>query len=209
MTRATRGALAFICGAIGLAAAGAAAQAGGRLDYPSAPCSVLSGYPCHPPFCSVFQRGPCFPEYLPPVGEGLRLTAAATEGTAQDKPPTDRRDEGQLINTIQDMFDVLRACWVPPPRDKARHGMEYTIIFAFKRDGELLAPARMTYTTHDMPAEVRDTYRDAVNAALKRCTPMHFSNGMAGAIAGRPISIRFIDDRLFGGDSGSSDDSSK
>ena len=25
---------------------------------------------------------------------------------------------------------------VPPPKDKARHGMQYTIQFAFKRDGE-------------------------------------------------------------------------
>jgi hypothetical protein len=25
------------------------------------------------------------------------------------------------------------------------------------------------------PAEVRDVYRDAVNAALARCTPLHFS----------------------------------
>jgi hypothetical protein len=31
-----------------------------------------------------------------------------------------------------------------------------------------------------------------VNAALKRRTPMHFSNGMAGAIAGKPIALRFI-----------------
>jgi hypothetical protein len=209
MARVMRGVLAFVCGAIGLAALCASARAEGRLEYPPAPCSVLSGQPCHPSFCSVFQRGPCFPDYLLLIGEGVRLTVAAAESDAKDKPLTDRRDEGQLVNTIHDMFEVLRSCWVPPPRNRARHGMEYTIIFAFKRDGELLAPARMTYMTHDVPADVRDTYRDAVDATLKRCTPMHFSTGMAGAIAGRPISIRFIDDRMFGGDSGKSDDSSK
>jgi hypothetical protein len=32
---------------------------------------------------------------------------------------------------------------VPPPKDEARHGMEYTIRFAFKRDGEV-SPPRMT-----------------------------------------------------------------
>jgi hypothetical protein len=31
--------------------------------------------------------------------------------------------------------------------------------------------------------------------ALERCAPMPLSKGMAGAIAGRPIAIRFIDDR--------------
>ena len=45
----------------------------------------------------------------------------------------------------------------------------------------------VTYASHDAPADVRDIYRDAVNAALKRCTPLHFSKGMGGAVAGRPI----------------------
>jgi hypothetical protein len=47
------------------------------------------------------------------------------------------------------------------------------------------------------PAAVRDLYRDAVNAALSRCTPLHFSKGMGGAIAGRPIAIRFVDNRTI------------
>ena len=65
------------------------------------------------------------------------------------------------------MYAALRACWMPPPKDLARHGMEYTVRFAFKRDGEIVAPPRVTYSSHDAPAEVRDIYRDAVNAALR------------------------------------------
>jgi hypothetical protein len=76
--------------------------------------------------------------------------------------------------------------------------MEYTIRFAFKRNGEIMAPPRVTYSSHEAPAEVRDVYRDAVNAALARCTPLHFSNGMGGAVAGRPIAIRFVDNRTIG-----------
>jgi hypothetical protein len=34
-----------------------------------------------------------------------------------------------------------------------------------------------------------------VAAALKRCTPLHFSDGMGGAVAGRPIAVRFVDNR--------------
>jgi len=101
------------------------------------------------------------------------------------------------LDTIRDMFDALRGCWVPPPKDEARQGMEYTIRFAFKRDGEIVAPPRMTYATHDAPAEVRTLYRDAIDAALKRCTPLHFSEGMGGAVAGRPIAIRFVDNRTI------------
>jgi hypothetical protein len=128
------------------------------------------------------------------------LKRAAIEDSP-DKPLIDRRDEGRLINSIKQMFDALGACWVPPPKGKARPGMEYTVVFAFKRDGELIAPPRVTYSTHDVPVEVRDSYRDSVNAALKRCTPMHFTESMAGAIAGKPIALRFIDDRIVGYDS--------
>jgi hypothetical protein len=75
--------------------------------------------------------------------------------------------------------------------------MEYTIRFAFQRDGTLIAPPRMTYSSHDVPAAMRAIYRIAIDAALKRCTPLHFSMGMARAIAGRPIAIRFVDERTI------------
>ena len=54
------------------------------------------------------------------------------------------------------MFEALRVCWLPPPPDKSRPGMEYTILFAFKSNGELMAPARVTYATHGVPDEVRN-----------------------------------------------------
>ena len=114
-----------------------------------------------------------------------------------ERTPDDRK-----LNSIGDMFAALRACWVPPPKDEARHGMEYTIRFAFKRDGEVIAPPRMTYATHDAPAALRDIYREAIDAALQRCTPLHFSAGMAGAVAGRPIAIRFVDERATDTDGG-------
>jgi hypothetical protein len=82
-------------------------------------------------------------------------------------------------------------------KGRGRHGMEYTIRFAFRRDGEITAPPRRTYSSHEAPDEVRDTYRDAIGEALKRCTPLHFSKGMAGAVAGRPIAIRFVDERTL------------
>jgi hypothetical protein len=132
-----------------------------------------------------------------PVGQASRMRVAASEEIGTDKPLKDRRDEGQLVNTIHDVFEALRVCWLPPPPDKSRPGMEYTILFAFKSNGELMAPARVTYATHGVPDEVRNVYHEAVEAAFRRCTPMHFSTGMAGAIAGRPLVIRFFDDRIM------------
>jgi hypothetical protein len=144
------------------------------------------------------------PYYLPPIGEDLRLTIVSSDDNDPDNAGAAKSDrtggdndtaDEQPLDSIGAMFAALRACWVPPPKDEARHGMEYTIRFAFKRDGDVVAPPRVTYASHDAPADVRDIYRDAVNAALKRCTPLHFSDGMGGAVAGRPIAIRFVDNR--------------
>jgi hypothetical protein len=206
----------LVCGAIGLSAIPALSQTSKLNHRPPAraPCSVLSGHPCHPSFCGIFHRGPCFPDYLPPLGQDLRLTIVSTddsdpankhdgaadesgEDAGQTAEPRDAAADGNTLDSIRDMFAALRSCWVPPPKDEARHGMEYTIRFAFKRDGEVIAPPRMTYASHDAPAEMRDVYRDAIDAALKRCTPLHFSDGMGGAVAGRPIAIRFVDERTI------------
>jgi len=197
---------AVVFSVVGLAAPGMTAVA--LAQTPQSQCSVLSGRPCHPSFCGVFHRGPCMPYYLPPLGEDLRLTIVSSDDTDRADNNAAKNDQAgdqsggenatadeQPLDSISAMFAALRACWVPPPKDEARHGMEYTIRFAFKRDGEIVAPPRVTYASHDAPVDVRDIYRDAVNAALKRCTPLHFSDGMGGAVAGRPIAIRFVDNR--------------
>ena len=58
-----------------------------------------------------------------------------------------------------------------------------------------MAPPRVTYASHDAPSQTRDVYRDAVNEAPARCMPLYFTSGMAGAVARRPIAIRFVDNR--------------
>jgi hypothetical protein len=210
-----RGAIIVVCGVIVLAV-GITSQAWAQLKLPPAraPCSVLSGHPCHPSFCGAFHGGPCFPQYLPTIGQDFRLTIISTDdddpagksGASADKGPPDANKnntdadtdaDDQTLDSIGAMYAALRACWVPPPKDAARQGMQYTVRFAFKRDGEMVAPPRVTYSSHDAPEDVRDVYRDAVNAALARCTPLHFSKEMGGAVAGRPIAIRFVDNRTI------------
>jgi len=157
-------------------------------------------------FCSVFHRGPCFPRYLPPIGQDLRLTIISTDDNSASTSDIAANKNGNETNntaaekpldSIRELYAALRACWTPPLKDEARHGMEYTIRFAFKRDGEIAAPPRRTYSSRGAPEEVRNIYRDAVDTALKRCTPMHFSKSLGGAVAGRPIAMRFVDERTL------------
>ena len=157
-----------------------------------APCSVLSGRPCTPSYCSVFNHGPCIPEIDYPYGENLQLTVETV-------PPQDDAAKYQKpdhdLDSIGDLFAELRACWSPPPPDTAQPGVQITVRFSFRRDGEVIGPPRMTYATAGISADTRAAYLKAINSSLQACMPLKFSDGLGGAIAGRPIAIRYVDNR--------------
>jgi hypothetical protein len=159
-----------------------------------APCSVLSHRPCTPYFCSVLNRGPCIPEIDYPYGENLQLTVESVP--SQDDAPKYQKPDHDLDN-IGDLFAALRSCWTPPETEAAKEGMQMTVRFSFKRSGDLIGPPRMTFATAGVPADVRDTYFKAINHSLDACAPFKFSDGLGGAVAGRPIAIRYVDNRNF------------
>ena len=164
------------------------------IPFSHAPCSVFDRRPCTPTFCSVFNHGPCIPEIFYPYGENLQLTV-------QTVPAKDDEDKyqrpGHDLDTIGDLFAELRSCWSPPPLDAAKEGMQMSVRFSFKRTGAVMAPPFVTYTTPGTKAETKQVYRRAINAALERCAPLPFSKGFSAAIAGQPISIRYVDDRVM------------
>jgi len=145
-------------------------------------------------FCSVHQRRPCILDYEFWIGQDLRLTIAshATDGQAAPDDPT----AGHELNTLREMFAEFRRCWIPPPLGETPPGMQLTVRFALKRSGEIMATPRVTYSTPGTPPEPRERYLQAITAALERCTPLPLGAGLAGAVAGRPIAIRFIDNRI-------------
>ena len=156
------------------------------------PCSVLSHHPCTPYFCSVFNRGPCIPEIDYPYGENLQLTV-------ESKPPEGDASKYQKpdhdLDNIGDLFAELRSCWTPPPAESAKQGMQMTVRFSFKRSGDLIGPPRLTFATQGTPADVRDTYLKAINDSIGACVPLKFTGNLGGALAGRPIAIRYVDNR--------------
>ena len=77
-----------------------------------------------------------------------------------------------------------------------------SVRFSFKRSGEIIATPRLTYSTAGISADTRATYLKAINASLDACIPLKFTGGLAGALAGRPIAIRYVDNRELGKSSG-------
>jgi len=168
----------------------------------AAVCSVLSGHPCTPYFGSVFRRHPftpyscgvysgpgCTPELLFPLNQ---VPVLKVEGHVGPSEPLDR---DHPANRLNELGPLLSKCLEMPPDDEARAGMRVTLKLAFKRNGELLAAPRFTYTTHEAPAEVKAAYQDAAMNMLKRCTPLPITESLGGAIAGRPFVIPIIETR--------------
>ena len=110
------------------------------------------------------------------------LLAGSTVAHAQTDEP---------VNTIKDVFARIRACWRPPAPSRAHPDIDITVIVSFNRAGEILGHPRVTYESEQADDNDRLMYRIAVMEALQRCTPMPFTEGMAGAAAGRPFTIRF------------------
>jgi len=165
-------------------------------------CSVFHHRPCAPTYCSPFAHRPCRPFYGFPLGENLQLTIESNSDAASANPEqkdADRHDDDTAsahdVDTIRAMFAALRACWQPPPEAQARGGMQMSVRLSFTRDGNLKGPPRVTYVLPGVTPEERQVYEQAIKETLDRCTPMQFSRGMGGAIAGRPIAVRFVDNR--------------
>ncbi|MGA2995374.1 hypothetical protein [Bradyrhizobium sp.] len=95
------------------------------------------------------------------------------------------------VNTIADIFARLRTCWRPPNLTWAHPDIDITVIVSFNRAGEILGRPRVTYESEQADDNDRLLYRIAAMEALQRCTPMPFTDAMAGAAAGRPFAIRF------------------
>jgi hypothetical protein len=143
----------------------------------------------------VFNHGPCIPEIDYPYGENLQLTVE-TVPSENDKAKYVRPDHD--LDTIGDLFAELRSCWSPPPTDTAQKDMQMTVRFSFKRDGGIIATPRLTFATAGVSADIRNTYLKAINASLDACLPLKFTDGLGGALAGRPIAIRYVDNRELG-----------
>jgi hypothetical protein len=129
-------------------------------------------------------------------------TATAQVGGGQKKQfslgtrptPGARKPVGPL-NTLNDLYATVSACWKPPALEHARPGMRMTMQFSLNRDGKFIGPPRITYATAGVTPKTREIYREAMLQSLESCMPLQLTNGLAGAIAGQLFVFWIIDDR--------------
>ena len=94
------------------------------------------------------------------------------------------------VNTIREAIARIGSCWKPPPLSRA-NPIDITVIVSFNRAGAILGRPRITYESEQATDNDRVEYRIAVMEALQRCSPMPFTESMAGAVAGHPFAIKF------------------
>jgi hypothetical protein len=121
------------------------------------------------------------------TGAALAIAVVVSSAAAQ-KPQAP-------LNTLKDIGAALQACWVPPPLDQSRPGMQITVLMSFRRNGELFGQPRITFESAGASEDERLAYRIAVAQMLQRCAPLPFTEALGNAMAGRPFRMRLIDER--------------
>lgn len=101
-------------------------------------------------------------------------------------------EPGGQVDTLRQLYPALTACWRPPQGLAWLERTQITARFSLRADGSILGEPRITFAALPPDSPARQALTDATLAALRRCTPVALTAGMGGAIAGRPLAIRFI-----------------
>jgi hypothetical protein len=127
----------------------------------------------------------------PALAQGTSPSQPANPHSAQSTtqgPAAAPAQAGPQVNTLQEAFARLFSCWKPPSAAQATP-MDITVMVSFNRSGAILGRPRITYESPKATDSDRLAYRMAVMEALQRCSPMPFTEAMAGAVAGRPLTL--------------------
>lgn len=98
--------------------------------------------------------------------------------------------KAEQLDNLSDVMERLRSCWQPPPKGRA-NPIDITVIVSFTRAGAILGHPKISYESDEATDNDRLMYRIAVMETLQRCAPLPFTEGLGGAVAGRPFAIRF------------------
>ena len=88
---------------------------------------------------------------------------------------------------VQGIATGIAACWRPPHDDD-----QVTVRASFTRDGAVIGEPRIVFVKSSGGRADDSALADSMKAAIRDCTPLHFSARLGSAIAGQVLDIRFI-----------------
>jgi hypothetical protein len=114
----------------------------------------------------------------------LALVAGPNAATSQERACRSH----DPVDTINEMFSAIVACWEPPP---GTAGMTLTLQFSIRRNGTLIGKPRATYSHLGNDGALNRAFVASILEALDKALPLPVSDSMGGAIAGRTLFPRF------------------
>jgi hypothetical protein len=92
--------------------------------------------------------------------------------------------------TLRDLFKTLNECLLKAP--SGIPGCEVTVVFSLKRDGSLLGRPRISHARLFGDPDAQRSFVAGALATIAKCLPINVTDGLGGAIAGRPLSVRIV-----------------
>lgn len=92
-------------------------------------------------------------------------------------------------NSLRELYAALGECVKAPT---GLPGSELTVVFSLKRNGSLLGKPRISHAKLLGDASAQRDFVASVLAGFNRCLPINITDGLGGAVAGRPMSFRVI-----------------
>jgi hypothetical protein len=156
-------------------------------------CDGSNAPPCTAVACTGTGQGTCVWNVVEELlSDDLILTVVS-------RPSTDIADAyrklDQDLNSLDDLYAALRSCWSPPSPADAVEGMQVSVLFSFDTAGWTIAAPRLTYSLPGASSATVEAYFQSVTTSLDACQPLKLSPGLGDAIAGRPIMVRYVDNR--------------
>jgi hypothetical protein len=98
----------------------------------------------------------------------------------------------QPANSLHDLWQALGACARRAQVAPQAAGSEITVLFTLKRDGSLQGKPRITYSRLIGDKIDQQAFVAASLSAIAGCFPLLMTEGLGGAVAGRPIRFRLV-----------------
>ena len=113
------------------------------------------------------------------VSAALLAVLWAQASAVEAQPP--------LVARVHGIATGIAACWRPPHDDD-----QVTVRLSFTREGAVIGEPRIVYARSSGGAADDSGLANSMLAAIRECTPLHFSARLGSAIAGQVLDIRFI-----------------
>src|SRR3984885_7799265 len=92
-----------------------------------------------------------------------------------------------LVTRVHGIATGIAACWRPPHDDD-----QATVRASFTREGAVIGEPRIVFVQSSGGRADDPALAGSMKAAIRDCTPLHFSARLGSAVAGQVLDIPFI-----------------